>query len=128
MNEMIPRLLQSTLDSTHELVHTFLEYMPDLTDLKAMASPRVMTTHLPYRYLPKELKENYGKIIHIIRNPKDVVVSAFHFYNVNKWVKDYVYPEWSGFFEEFLCDGRFDSLSGAFDMTYIFLIFKCLDR
>jgi hypothetical protein len=110
LNEIIPRLLQSTLDSTHELANTFLEDMPDLTDLNTMASPRVMTTHLPYKYLPKEHKENHGKIIHIIRNPKDVVVSAFHFFNVNKWVTDYICPEWSGFFEDFLYDGRFNLL------------------
>ncbi|XP_048766084.2 sulfotransferase 2A8-like isoform X2 [Ostrea edulis] len=102
LNEIVPRLLHSVLDITHTMSDTFLELMPDLDYLQAMSSPRVMTSHLPYRCLPKEHKENRGKSIHIIRNPKDVAVSAFYHFSRDSTVKDYVCPEWSGFIDEFL--------------------------
>ncbi|XP_055997937.1 alcohol sulfotransferase-like [Ostrea edulis] len=100
LNEIVPRLLHSTLDSSHRMTNTFLEFMPDLLKLQYMASPRVMTSHLPYRCLPKE---NPGKIIHIIRNPKDVVVSAFYHFTKDPVIKDYICHEWCGFLDDFLC-------------------------
>ncbi|KAK3101271.1 hypothetical protein FSP39_002286 [Pinctada imbricata] len=41
-------------------------------------SPRILNTHMPFRWLPKKHLESGGKIIHVRRNPKDVSVSAFH--------------------------------------------------
>ncbi|KAJ8298914.1 hypothetical protein KUTeg_022974 [Tegillarca granosa] len=41
-------------------------------------SPRNLNTHLPFRMLPLKHIELNAKIIHILRNPKDVAVSAFH--------------------------------------------------
>ncbi|XP_056016817.1 sulfotransferase 2A8-like [Ostrea edulis] len=110
LNEIVPRLLNSMLHFDHRLIYTFLEFMPDLMDLQVMPSPRVMTSHLPYRCLPKEHITNRGKIIRIIRNSKDVEVSAFHHFNIDPTVKDYVCPEWSEFLDDFLhrqiCYGR----------------------
>ncbi|XP_048765391.2 sulfotransferase 2A8-like [Ostrea edulis] len=102
MNEIVPRLLNSMLDFDHRLNYTFLEFMPDLMDLQVMPSPRVMTSHLPYQCLPKEHITNRGKMIHIIRNPKDIAVSAFYHFNIDPTVKDYVCPEWSEFLDDFL--------------------------
>ncbi|XP_022301726.2 sulfotransferase 1B1-like [Crassostrea virginica] len=56
----------------------FLEGVPDLDVVRNLPSPRPMNTHLPYRWLPTQHIENGGKIVHVLRNPKDVCVSLFH--------------------------------------------------
>ncbi|XP_048780304.2 sulfotransferase 1B1-like [Ostrea edulis] len=57
----------------------FLEFVEDFTELEKITSPRVLNTHLPYRWFPKAHTEGKRKIIHVTRNPKDVFVSHFHF-------------------------------------------------
>lgn len=49
-------------------------------------SPRLMHTHLPYRVLPESVKissstDSGCKIVYIARNPKDTLVSFWHFFN-----------------------------------------------
>jgi hypothetical protein len=56
----------------------FLEAMPDISKLDNIPSPRPLNTHVPYRWLPKQHIENGGKIVHVLRNPKDVAVSYYH--------------------------------------------------
>lgn len=51
----------------------------DVETLEKKADPRIITSHLPYRYLPMKHKENKGKIVLIVRNPKDREVSAYNF-------------------------------------------------
>ncbi|KAI5670301.1 hypothetical protein M9H77_10665 [Catharanthus roseus] len=44
-------------------------------------SPRLFHTHLPYNVLPDSIKQSDCKIVYITRNPKDTVVSLWHFFN-----------------------------------------------
>ncbi|XP_059171157.1 sulfotransferase 1E1-like [Physella acuta] len=61
------------------------------------ASPRLLLTHAPFRYLPKKALKKKIKIIYLDRNPKDVLVS---FYNhMKKTVHPLHYP---GTFEHFV--------------------------
>ncbi|XP_061179025.1 sulfotransferase 1B1-like [Saccostrea echinata] len=62
----------------------FLEAIPDMSVVHNLASPRPLNTHVPYRWLPKQHIENGGKIVHVLRNPKDVAVSMFHHFNNTK--------------------------------------------
>uniref|UniRef100_A0A8C5QSU1 Sulfotransferase n=1 Tax=Leptobrachium leishanense TaxID=445787 RepID=A0A8C5QSU1_9ANUR len=48
----------------------------------AEISPRLFTTHLSYSLIPQELKTKKGKVIYVVRNPKDVAASFYHFYNI----------------------------------------------
>ncbi|XP_070589991.1 sulfotransferase 6B1-like [Erythrolamprus reginae] len=64
------------------------------------ASRRVIKTHLIPQKLPRSIFEKKAKILVLLRNPKDTVVSYFHF---SKGVK--LIPEqetWDEFFEDFV--------------------------
>ncbi|CAN9507153.1 unnamed protein product [Ophioblennius macclurei] len=46
------------------------------------AAPRLLTTHLPYRLLRTAIQDSKAKVIYVSRNPKDVVVSFYHFHKM----------------------------------------------
>ncbi|XP_037548824.1 sulfotransferase family 5A, member 1 [Nematolebias whitei] len=65
--------------------------------LKASPSrPRVLTTHLPHHLLGPALQASKARVIYVSRNPKDVLVSFYHFHNMANFL-----PE-AGSFQEFL--------------------------
>ncbi|XP_042483553.1 cytosolic sulfotransferase 15-like [Macadamia integrifolia] len=68
----------------HDLV-PFFEFnlytdnqLPNLSDLP---SPRLFATHIPYPWLPESIKISNCKIVYLCRNPKDTLVSYWHFTN-----------------------------------------------
>ncbi|KAG7235200.1 hypothetical protein INR49_003111, partial [Caranx melampygus] len=58
--------------------------------------PRIITTHLPYHLLGPALQGSKAKVIYVSRNPKDVVVSFYHFHKMANFL-----PE-AGTFPEFI--------------------------
>ncbi|KAL7597644.1 hypothetical protein Lser_V15G26274 [Lactuca serriola] len=44
-------------------------------------SPRLFATHIPYISLPQSILQSNCRLIYLCRNPKDVLVSMFHFAN-----------------------------------------------
>ncbi|XP_072237361.1 sulfotransferase family 5A, member 1 [Leuresthes tenuis] len=65
--------------------------------LKASSTtPRLLTTHLPHHLLGPALQGSKARIIYVSRNPKDVVVSFYHFHKMANFL-----PE-TGSFPEFL--------------------------
>ncbi|XP_006883890.1 PREDICTED: sulfotransferase 1C4 [Elephantulus edwardii] len=71
-----------------------------LEQANAMPSPRTLKTHLPFDLLPPSLLEKNCKIIYVARNPKDNMVSYYHFQRMNKGLPD---PgTWEEYFETFL--------------------------
>ncbi|NWR71360.1 ST1C1 Sulfotransferase, partial [Centropus unirufus] len=86
--------------------HPFLEwYMPEpstdrLELAEAMPSPRTIKTHLPVQLVPPSFWEQNCKVIYVARNPKDNLVSYYHFHRMNKGLPD---PgTWEEFVEKFM--------------------------
>ncbi|NXQ96104.1 ST1B1 Sulfotransferase, partial [Sagittarius serpentarius] len=75
--------------------------MPAGTEqLEAMASPRIIKTHIPAHILPRSFWENRCKMIYVGRNAKDVAVSFYHFDLMNK-----LHPHpgmWAQYLEKFM--------------------------
>jgi hypothetical protein len=46
-----------------------------ITTWKALPSPRVIPTHVPFRLYPKAVLERHCKRVYVVRSPKDVAVS-----------------------------------------------------
>ncbi|XP_015352114.1 sulfotransferase 2A1-like [Marmota marmota marmota] len=62
--------------------------------------PRFFTSHLPFHLFPKSFFTSKGKVIYIIRNPRDVLVSGYFFWSRTNFVKN---PDsLEQFFEQFI--------------------------
>ncbi|MBA0728920.1 hypothetical protein Golax_004637 [Gossypium laxum] len=61
-------------------------------DVSAMKSPRLFHTHLPYTALPDSIKTSNCKLVYITRNPKDTLVSMWHFFNKLRTPEQGPYP------------------------------------
>lgn len=48
-------------------------------DLDALPSPRIWSVHTPYSALPTSVHDSGCRIVYVVRDPKDVFVSLFHF-------------------------------------------------
>ncbi|XP_010770322.1 sulfotransferase family 5A, member 1 [Notothenia coriiceps] len=70
-------------------------YFPAIQET-SNSTPRVITTHLPHHLLGPALQGSKAKVIYVSRNPKDVVVSFFHFHKIANF-----FPE-ADSFPEFL--------------------------
>ncbi|XP_068161581.1 sulfotransferase 2B1-like [Antennarius striatus] len=51
-------------------------------------SPRIFTTHMPYNTMPPSFYKVKPKVIYVKRNPKDVMISAFHYFGKIPHYKD----------------------------------------
>nr|XP_048281053.1 amine sulfotransferase-like [Myodes glareolus] len=103
----------------------FFEYNIRNVDFTKMPSPRIFSSHLLYYLVPKVLKNKKVKILYIYRNPKDVMISYFHFSNLMIILEASDTVEM--FMQEFL-DGRvvgsnwFDHIRGWYEHRHDFNI------
>ncbi|CAF1047365.1 unnamed protein product [Brachionus calyciflorus] len=81
-----------SLKTSHFERVLFLDKEP-IIKIDQLPAPRVLKSHLPLEYLPDDIAK-FCKVIYIMRNPKDVLVSYFSFV---KWLKDL---EFSGTLED----------------------------
>uniref|UniRef100_A0A0E0AXQ7 Sulfotransferase n=1 Tax=Oryza glumipatula TaxID=40148 RepID=A0A0E0AXQ7_9ORYZ len=69
----------------HDLVpfiETPFRHLHPLAALDALPSPRLLSTHLPHQLLPPRVAELGCRIVYLCGEPKDVVVSLWHFMNM----------------------------------------------
>ncbi|XP_012946008.1 sulfotransferase 1A1 [Aplysia californica] len=71
------------------------------------ASPRTLNSHLPMCHLPQQIKEKKIKLVHLVRNPKDALVSFY--FHVSQMVT-ITFPD---LFERYLANTM--SLANQFD-------------
>ncbi|KAM8927543.1 sulfotransferase 2B1-like [Pelodytes ibericus] len=70
------------------------------SQIKDVLCPRVLTSHLPIHIFAKSFFNSKAKIIYVLRNPKDILVSLFHFSKILCLYKD---PKnFEEFFEDFV--------------------------
>ncbi|XP_025062822.1 amine sulfotransferase-like [Alligator sinensis] len=104
----------------------WLEYNLNKLDYANRPSPRLFTTHLPYYLVPRGLKNKRVKVIYVARNPKDVLVSYFHFSKIV--ITPDNTPDFSIFLERFLAgevlsSSWLDHVRGWYDHRDDFNIF-----
>ncbi|XP_008785639.2 cytosolic sulfotransferase 12-like [Phoenix dactylifera] len=65
----------------HNCVHLLEELFAigQASKVEALPSPRLLNTHMPYSVLPDSIGASDCRIIYVCRDPKDRVVSAWHF-------------------------------------------------
>ncbi|NWI20549.1 ST3A1 sulfotransferase, partial [Crypturellus soui] len=78
----------------------WLEFNVKNMDYSALPSPRVFATHLPYYLTPRDLRNKRARVIYVTRNPKDVLVSYFHFSKIIDTLEKV--PDFNLFMERFL--------------------------
>ncbi|KAM8953425.1 amine sulfotransferase-like [Pelodytes ibericus] len=78
----------------------WLEYNIDNIEYDKRPSPRLFSSHMPYYLMPKDLRNRRGKVIYVSRNPKDVLVSLYHFYKL--MVQIHHPNSWEEFFDRFM--------------------------
>ncbi|XP_042296132.1 sulfotransferase 2B1-like [Sceloporus undulatus] len=97
--------------------------------------PRLLTTHLPFQISPKSLLHSEAKVIYTLRNPKDVLISYYHFAKLYDGLKDPGTVE--EFLEEFLSGNVpigswFDHVKGWLEMkdrsNFFFITYEELQK
>uniref|UniRef100_A0ACD6A9H8 Uncharacterized protein n=1 Tax=Avena sativa TaxID=4498 RepID=A0ACD6A9H8_AVESA len=61
-----------------EMPYRQLQQHP-VAELEEIASPRLLSTHLPVTLLPPSVLDLGCRVVYLCRNPKDVLVSLWHF-------------------------------------------------
>ncbi|XP_069100109.1 sulfotransferase 1C1-like isoform X1 [Pleurodeles waltl] len=67
---------------------------------KAMSPPRIIKTHLPVQLVPLSFWKQDCKVIYVARNPKDSLVSYYHFQRMNHGLP--APGTWDEYFDAFL--------------------------
>ncbi|KAM4800262.1 sulfotransferase 2A1-like isoform X5 [Urocitellus parryii] len=55
--------------------------------LKEREGPRLLASHLPFHLFPKSFFTSKAKVIYIMRNPKDALVSGYYYWTMTKFSK-----------------------------------------
>ncbi|XP_037543094.1 sulfotransferase 6B1 [Nematolebias whitei] len=94
-------IAEGTGSKSESKVPPLIEFLgPEMLKMVEEApSPRLMGTHIHPDYIPATFKEKNPKTLVVFRNPKDTLVSYYHFSNNNP-----VLPamKWDSFFNDFM--------------------------
>jgi hypothetical protein len=69
--------------------HRTGEDFMQIEHLASIPLPRTLKTHLPFRFISRWVREDGVKTIVTTRNPKDTIVSLYHFnqQNTREWIQ-----------------------------------------
>ncbi|XP_051888797.1 sulfotransferase 2B1-like [Pristis pectinata] len=101
MQEILP-LIYSNGDLTPVLTIQnwqrvpWLEHIHSRVLLEERPSPRLITTHFQAHMFPKTFFKSKAKVIYMGRNPRDALVSSFHYHGIASFLED------PGTFDEFI--------------------------
>ena len=70
---------------------------PAVDNFTMQDPPRFLKTHLAYKYMRRVVEEDKVKVILLLRNPRDTLVSFYHFYRMGK-----VFGNFPGSFDDFM--------------------------
>ncbi|KAL5006864.1 hypothetical protein ScPMuIL_015670 [Solemya velum] len=98
--QLVHLLLSEKSEYPTVFKHKLMLEALDQEDMDSLPSPRVLNTHLLLDCLPDHLFTCGCKVIHILRNPKDIAVSAYHFLRSLSHLKQ-IQP-WDDFIRTFL--------------------------
>ncbi|XP_007058002.2 sulfotransferase 6B1 [Chelonia mydas] len=100
LNDLTSAVLREEVPPTKHL--QILEFgVPEkFQKIKSLPSPRLFTTHLRYDNIPKAVFGSNAKVLVLFRNPKDVAVSYYRFYNKNPGLPNV--SSWDEFFQKFM--------------------------
>ncbi|KAK3541098.1 hypothetical protein QTP86_013353 [Hemibagrus guttatus] len=93
MQEILPLLLNGG-DFTPVLTIPNWDRVPWLEESHAaeiadkLNAPRAFVSHMPYHLMPSSFFSSKAKVIYVSRNPKDVLVSSFHFHQMASFLHE----------------------------------------
>uniref|UniRef100_A0A8C8S3D4 Sulfotransferase n=1 Tax=Pelusios castaneus TaxID=367368 RepID=A0A8C8S3D4_9SAUR len=108
LTDLVTTAAENTEDETNSLNDEELEEFPYLEigdtekyqRMEKLSSRRVILTHLFPHNLPESIFKNKAKILVLVRNPKDVATSFYHFTNDMSPLPSYA--TWDDFFTAFM--------------------------
>ncbi|XP_058386984.1 sulfotransferase 2A1-like [Diceros bicornis minor] len=56
--------------------------------LKNREGPRLISSHLPTQLIPKSLFSSKTKVLYLVRNPRDTLLSGYFFWRSSKFIKN----------------------------------------
>ncbi|XP_068657096.1 cytosolic sulfotransferase 8-like [Aristolochia californica] len=83
LNDDDPLLTQNPHELILSLEYRLYRESANLDLEHPFSSPRIFQTHLSYTQLSVSVKQSGCRIIYIARNPKDTLVSFWHYWNTN---------------------------------------------
>lgn len=98
---VLRKIMTTATGKTFSSAPPHLEFLPPDTQkaLAQEASPRLMATHLHPDEMHPSFREKKAKILVVWRNPKDTLVSFYHFMNKNPVLPN---VEWDKFYSDFI--------------------------
>ncbi|XP_070846677.1 sulfotransferase 2B1-like [Chaetodon trifascialis] len=88
MQEIVPLIVSGGDPSSVETIPNWdrvpwlEEHRACILNLEQRPSPRMFSTHFHYNMMPPSFFEAKPKVIYVMRNPKDVFTSSFHYYGM----------------------------------------------
>lgn len=92
MQEIVPLILSGGDPASVETLPNWdrvpwlEEHRASILKLEERPSPRIFATHFHHNMMPPSVSEVKPKVIYVMRNPRDVFTSSFHYYGITSFL------------------------------------------